>query len=393
MTVSSQQASGARLVADRGSRPRVLHLGKGYPPDAGGIERIVQLLCEGLQPEFEAVVVVSGRGRPARREVLRRVELVWVRSWGQVASQPLCPGVIRAVRREPAALICLHVPNLLGLVAALCRPRHIPLVVFYHAPVIGRRWARGIYQLLLRAALREAQRVIVTSASAVQQEPMLAEFTARSHVVALGVREPDYDDPEVLRRAAALREQYGPRLIVAVGRLVEYKGFEDLLAAMPDVASPLVIVGEGPLRSRLENQITSLGLSARVTLVGGVSEEELSAYYAAATVFCLPSRTAAEAFGLVQVEAMLWAKPVVSTQVGSGADEINQHGVTGLQVAPGEPAALAAALNTLLSDPERAVTYGRAGRERARGHFVADRMLQGVATVFRDALRQAKPAV
>ena len=364
---------------------RVLHIGKGYPPDAGGIERVVQLLCEGLQPEFQATAVVSAPGHAARRERRDGVELIWVRSWGRVASQPLSPGMFYAVRREAAALICLHVPNLLGMAAALCRPRATPLVVFYHAPLMGRRWARGIYRRLLRATLRQARAVVVTSAVAVRLDPLLAEVTDRTYIVPLGVRAPDCADAQVLRRAHELRVGYGSRLVLGVGRLVPYKGFEDLVTAMTGVAGRLVIVGEGPLRLQLEAQIARCGLAERVALVGAVEEEELAAYYAAAAVFCLPSRTAAEAFGLVQVEAMLWAKPLVSTRVGSGADEINQHGVTGLQVAPCDPAALAVALNALLSEPERAVAYGSAGRERARAHYVADRMLQGVRAAFRAA--------
>jgi len=107
----------------------------------------------------------------------------------------------------------------------------------------------------------------------------------------------------------------------------------------------------------------------RVTFTGLIPPDLLPAYYQACDVFCLPSVNRAEAFGIVQVEAMAAGKPVVSSALGNGVDYVNQHGVTGLTPPPGDVAALASALGQLLDDASLRQKFGQQAQARVEQEF------------------------
>src|SRR5581483_10631947 len=146
---------------------------------------------------------------------------------------------------------------------------------------------------------------------------------------------------------------------------VYYKGFDVLIRAMTSVRGKLVIVGEGPLRADLERLAAERGVASKVTFTGKISHARLVALYHAADVFALASVARSEAFGIVQVEAMAAGLPVVNTRLQSGVPFVSVDGVTGLTVPPGDPQALAAAINRLLDDSALRRSFGQAGVRRA----------------------------
>jgi len=165
-------------------------------------------------------------------------------------------------------------------------------------------------------------------------------------------------------------------VILFVGRLVERKGVRyliDAVARLPlERRAKLVVIGDGPEREVLAPQAQRAGLGARVELRGRVSHAELRRAYASASAFVLPSivdsRGDTEGLGVVLLEAMTYGVPVVGSNVG-GITDIVRDGETGLLVPPGDPAALAAALERLAADPALARRLGEAGRRRVREQF------------------------
>ena len=116
-----------------------------------------------------------------------------------------------------------------------------------------------------------------------------------------------------------------------------------------------------------------------------MTDDELAALYRACDLFVLPSVTRQEAFGVVQIEAMARAKPVVSTDVGTGVAWVNQHGETGLVVPPGDAVALRGAIERLLANPlERQHDGLGAAAERARSVFAVDRMANAILALYHE---------
>lgn len=255
----------------------------------------------------------------------------------------------------------------------------------YHSDVVRQRTMSALFKPLLDTAMRRASAILATSPNYLATSPVLAAHRARCQVVPYGIPLDRFDPPDQ-DRAAAIATLHGPRLVLAVGRLVYYKGFDVLIRAMRLVEARLVIIGEGPLEGSLRALARAEGVSHKVTLLGEVQNSDVAPFFAAADVFVLPSVARSEAFGIVQLEAMASGTPVVNTALDSGVPWVSQHERTGLTVPPGDPPALAAALARLLDDRVLRDRLGAAARARARAEFDVRVMGDRVAGIYRTLL-------
>jgi len=375
---------------------RVLHVNKRYPPHIGGIERHVQELAraEAQRPGLDVEVVVVAEGA-ARDECDEGVQVHRVPGRGTVASNPLSPALHRFLA-DSARSGChdvwhFHYPFPSGefsLVSRAIRSGHRPKAVCtYHSDMVATSTAKRAlstpYAGLTRSFLRHVDAVMVASPQLAGNSRFLAGVCDKIHVVPFGIDAAPFErtaEGEVV--AARLRWSYGTPLTLFVGRLVPYKGADVLLKAMPHVPGSLVIVGDGPLRPGLEALAARLGVQGRVHFVGSASQDDLVALFHAADVLALPSVTANEAFGLVQLEAHACGVPVVSTSLPTGVPFANLHGVTGLVVTPGDPVEFAAALGLLLEDEALRAEFGRRARARLLAEFTLGRMVDDVLAVY-----------
>jgi glycosyltransferase involved in cell wall biosynthesis len=363
---------------------RILGIGKFYPPEYhGGIETAITSLNDRLVRQGTAVtyVVSAVRGRGGDGDV-GGVRVVRAASLGTVLSQPLSPGLIAAVRREAGDVLHLHHPNPLGDIAALA-DRGRPLVVTQHSDIVRQRLLRPLYGFLVRSVFARARAIAVASEQFLRVSRELRGFERKVRVIPYGIDPGRFDaTAAVLEDAARLRAMWGGGpVVLAVGRLVGYKGFDVLIRAMEGLDARLVIVGEGPESGRLRAIA-----GRRVTLAGPVSEADLPAYYHAAEVFCLPSLTIAEAFGIVLLEAMACRKPLVTTSIPTGVSAVNRDEETGLVVPPGEVGPLREALRALLGDVARRREMGGAARRVLEREYTSALMAEHYLTLYREAL-------
>jgi colanic acid/amylovoran biosynthesis glycosyltransferase len=195
-----------------------------------------------------------------------------------------------------------------------------------------------------------------------------------------------------LRAEGAERADRAPGLVLGAGRLVEKKGHDVLIEAVRRLRATgrdvrCVIVGEGPLRAQLDKQVADAGLGDVVDLIGSRDHEAVLDLLRRASVFALPSAIAADgdrdALPTVILEAMALGTPVVSTTV-SGIPEMVVDGVSGLLVAPRDPAATAAALGRLLDDAPLRRSLAQAARARVEERFDLSRNVG----VLRDLLAE-----
>ena len=178
--------------------------------------------------------------------------------------------------------------------------------------------------------------------------------------------------PDPAARAALGLDPQRP-VVGTIGRLEDRKGHDQLLRAAGTMLAggngrrpQIVIVGDGPLREKLQAQAHSLGVADSVRFVGIVADVRPS--LAAMDVFVLPSH--AEGMSNALMEAMAAARPVVATAVG-GNTEVVVDGKTGVLIPPADPAAIADAIAALLRDPDRAAGLGVAARDFVTRHFGA----------------------
>ena len=176
------------------------------------------------------------------------------------------------------------------------------------------------------------------------------------------------------------------KIVLFVGRLSYYNGVEYLIEAMQSVNAKLLIDGDGKSREKLENMTVSLGLEERVKFLGKVSNELLKYCYQICDVFVLPSVEPTEAFGLVQLEAMAYGKPVINTLLPTGVPFVSIDGKTGLTVVPKNSKALADAINKLLSDDELRKKFGIQARNRVVENFTVDKMNEKILKVYQELM-------
>ncbi len=364
---------------------RILELGKFYHPYKGGIETLLRSWCEGFARLGAQVdcVVAAEHGRTVH-ESIAGVRIHRLASLGTLLSTSACPSYFFAARRYPADLWHAHFPNPLADVATLLGSRRPPLVISYHSDVIRQRSIMTAYQWVLRRVLRRATRIVVATPQHIEFSPWLSRCKEKCEVIPFGINLARLDlDAARRARVAELRKTSNGRPIVLnIGRLVSYKGQQHLLMAARDLEAEVWLVGRGPLEAALRSQAAELGISDRVRFHGEASDEQLGDLLHACDIFALPSVTRAEAFGIVQVEAMACGKPVVSCNLESGVPFVNQHEVTGLVVPPADSGALASALRRLAGDPALRARLGEAGGQRAQSEFEESVMVRRYWNLF-----------
>jgi glycosyltransferase involved in cell wall biosynthesis len=199
------------------------------------------------------------------------------------------------------------------------------------------------------------------------------------------------------RRSRPINER---PVILSVGRLVEQKGYEDLVRVCADLVQngydfECEIIGEGPLRSRLEQVIAELGLQEVVRLPGRLVGDAVLDHYARADVFALFCVEASDGdrdgIPNTMIEAMAMELPVVSTRY-TGVPELVADGVTGLLADCGDRAAMVDAVARLLTHPELRTTMGAAGRERVMGDFATAAALAKLESIYATDYRSNRPA-
>jgi rhamnosyl/mannosyltransferase len=375
---------------------RILHAYKVYLPHVyGGIPSVIAMLAMLPRMDFETRILVARERGFGHRYKFEGVSVEAVSSIGTLMSTPLAPSFpFRLIERARSSdLVVHHSPFPLTDLGVLLMPKKSALIVHWHAEVIGRPWLMRILTPFIRHSLKRADRIIVSDQVIVDRSPFLKEFAEKCVIVPYGCDDIYWGalSPEDQQAVARLQRQH-PRLIVAVGRLVSYKGYEVFLRAMQDVDAEAVIIGEGQLGADLVKLAEELEVLHRVTFLGGLEPDEVKQHIHAAKVLAFPSVTDAEAFGIVQLEAMSAGTPVVNTDLATAVPNVARDGKEGLTVPPSQPAALAGALSRLLDQPEFAARLGEAGKERVRTEFSQSLFLSRMQEVYKEVLQSRRSA-
>jgi rhamnosyl/mannosyltransferase len=373
----------------------VLTFGRYADENFGGVERYVFELARALRGEASFVNIVASRGGPPDLEVAG--DTVYARPAFEIAGTPVCPSMLLHARRlhaqSPFDIVHVQFPaDPMAHLAASSLPRAVRRVITWHSDIVRQKNLLKLYRPFLDRLVATADAIILPTPAHLSASEQLgaARDRSRLHVVPYG-----FDFSRFTQRPAAadtIRAAHkGKLLVFALGRHVYYKGFEYLVRALqlaPDV--DVVLGGRGPLTGELLALARTLGVDKRIDLVGRIPEERLTEYYHACDVFCMPSVEKAEAFGIVQLEAMAAGKPVLCCELRNGVTYVTRDGETGLVVPPKDSGALAAALQRLHGDPALRVRLGEQGRRRALGEFSLRKMHDGTLEVYRKVLAQPR---
>lgn len=352
-------------------RIRILHVYRTYFPESqGGLEEAIRQICLGTTARgVENRIFTLARGGAAEVLASGEAEIHRFPLSGELASCGFSRQGLLAFKGlcRWADLIHYHYPwPFADLLQLLARPGK-PFLLTYHADIVRQRWLRLLYAPLRRYFLARAAAIVATSQNYLESSPVLSAQRRQVTVIPLGLAREGYP-PATAEELAAMRQRVGADFFLFIGVLRYYKGLPVLLAAVRDTSLRVVIAGAGPEGARLRREAARLGL-ANVIFLGQVSDREKVALLTLARALVFPSSARAEAFGVTLLEAAMFAKPMITTELGTGTSYVNLAGETGLVVAAGEAAPLRAAMVRLAGDEESARRMGAAAAARYESLF------------------------
>lgn len=367
---------------------KVLHIFKSYFPETtGGVEQVIrQISLAGLERGVQADIFTLVDG-PSHCFEFEGQLVHGVKRHFQLASTGFSFSALWAFRRlaENYDLLHFHYPwpfaDLLNLLAGVSKPT----VLTYHSDIVKQQALEHVYRPLQQHFLRSMNKIAVTSPNYLQSSTVLADYVGKSSIVPIGLNKASYPDVSA-EQVAAIKAKHGDEFFLFVGVLRYYKGLHSLLAAVKDSSIKVLIAGSGPLLQELKTQLEEQQLEANVVFLGQVSEEDKVALLQACRALVFPSSLRSEAFGVSLLEAAMFAKPMISCEIGTGTTYINLANETGLVVPPESPEALRSALLTLLSDDALCAEMGKKAEQRYQRYFTDRVMFDGYYRLYQDLL-------
>ncbi|WP_448136991.1 glycosyltransferase [Sphingobacterium siyangense] len=365
---------------------KILQLGKFYPI-RGGVEKVMYDLMLGLSEAgvYCDMLCASTEDHPAAEIQLNPCAKIFVvRTSVKIAGTMLAPAMIGKLKKIAAQydIIHIHHPDPMASLALYLSGYRGRVILHWHSDILKQKNLLKLYKPLQSWLIKRADQIVGTTPVYVEQSPFLQHVGAKIDYIPIGVNPMEYDTTDV----AALKNRYpNKKIIFSLGRLVEYKGYAYLIQAMQQLEAHyhLIIGGKGPLEQQLVQLIAELNLQDRISMVGFLADDEIPAYFGAADIFCLSSIWKTEAFAIVQIEAMSYGIPVVSTDIpGSGVSWVNQDQVSGLVVAPENATALAQAIQQILSNSSFYQTCAEGSRKRYHDHFTRNKMIAECRRVY-----------
>lgn len=359
---------------------KILHLGKYFPPEHGGMEVVLKNFSEATSDRLANYCLVASRSGGTRIERVGDITVHYLKEHGTFLLAPILPSlpwvIHRLRRRDDFSALMLHYPNPTAILALFLSLMFLPkkekIVVWYHADVLlDERWKRALYALIRpieEFLFRRTDAFVAATPNHVSRSATFGRFGDRTAIIPYALPDGWFDvSPGEIHDAKSVREKMGGKFLLFVGRLVPYKGLCTLVRAAQGIDCRFAIIGSGPLKRDLQREITAHRLTDKVRLLGTV--DDLRPYYLGCEFFVLPSVSPLEGFGIVQIEAMALGKPVVSSDLPTGVTYVNRDGETGLTFPAGNAEAFAAACNRLLVDEKLRLRLGEAARRRTREKF------------------------
>lgn len=371
---------------------RILHISKYYYPYVGGVENICKYIADNSEGH-EVAVVCFNDGHLNNVGEVDGIKVYRVGAFVTIARQAISLTYFmvlrKVIKRFRPDIIHFHWANpfpaaiLLPLI-----PKDVKLIIHWHMDIIKQRKIYRFIKPIEERLLKRADMVVVTSPQYRDGSVPLQPFKEKVRVVPNGIGTSSLKKPLKAEIDAVKGKYGGKKIVFFVGRHILYKGLTFLIEAEKYIKSDcvFVIAGDGPL----SKQLMASCQSERVFFVGRLSDELLTRYYYATSVFVFPSITKNEAFGMALAEAMYCYTPAVTFTIsGSGVNWVNLNEVTGIEAPNGDVRAFAEAIDRLLVDENLAKRYGEAAHQRVAENFTVDIMMREMMKCYQDVMCQS----
>ncbi|HII06631.1 MAG TPA: glycosyltransferase family 4 protein [Methanotrichaceae archaeon] len=358
---------------------KILQTPARFYPFTGGVENYVHNLSRELvEMGHEVTVLCANEPESKKNEFIDGIKVRRLPYIGKIANTNITPRIPIELLREDFDIIHTHLPTPWSAdwsaVAAAVKGK--PLVLTHHSDIVGQgrmnyiaKFYNNINQKLV---LKCASKIIITNPKVVESSQCLKLYSHKIKIIPIGVDAERFSPFDYTKK-----EGSGENIILFISVLDKFhrfKGLDRLLMAMVDVVeavptAKLIVGGEGALLDYYKNMASSLGLEGRVKFLGYIPEDAICDLYNRCDLFVLPSISASqETFGIVLLEAMACARPVVGTEIVGVAEDVKRH-EAGFIVQSGDENALADAIIKLLQDGGLRLKMGTNAREIAKRYY------------------------
>lgn len=352
-------------------RKKLVHLVKYHWPDnGGGVSQSIDMAIHAFEqyrkykPEYtqEVVCCWQKNGKPGSKDIYKGVPVYRCKSLFTKLSTPFSAEFLRTInsRVRKEDFVIYNFPYPLVDLAVLFGLIRGTLIVWWHCDFeIKGKLANAIFRPLVNNTLKKTKKVIVSAEGNITGSKTLRKYADKCVVIPFAIDDSLIEEGKHYYRSERQSQPSETVHVLFVGRLVWYKGIDVLLKAYSELDHSkyeLTLVGDGPLLDDMKELADSLHL-ANVNFTGYVSDEEKKEWIKWCDYLVLPSISKAEAFAIVQIEAMTFGKPVINTYIDSGVPYVSKDGVTGITVPPQDTEALRDAIKQLGENAELREKY------------------------------------
>ena len=369
-------------------------------PNIGGIEQVARNFANvATSEEIEQKIIcfnedaADGNYICHRKETIHDnvdgIEVIRCGCIAKVASQSIsltyAEKLKKVMNEFKPDIVILHYPNpFVSHFFLKYKKRDFKFILYWHLDITKQRILGKLFHGQTIALLERADRIVATSPNYITGSPYMNKYAKKCIVIPNCINEKRLvATDEIKAKADIIRKKYkGKTICFGVGRHVPYKGFTYLIQAAKhlDNSFKILIGGKGELTEALKAEAAN---DDKIEFLGRVNDDDLIAYYMACDIFCFPSITKNEAFGLALAEGMYFSKPAVTfTITGSGVNYVSLNGVTGIECPNRDSKAYAEAVNKLAKDKELRKRYGDNARQRVVDNFTFEEFKRNVTKLL-----------
>jgi len=364
---------------------RVLHFFKTYFPDSyGGIEQVINQIARGTTKYgINSEVLTLSKGKVDRTISLDGHLVHRAREDLYIASTGLSVSVFLrfAELAKQVDVIHYHFPWPLMDIVHLSTKINKPSVVTYHSDIVRQKHLMNLYRPIRNRFLSSVDKIVATSPNYLASSEVLQKYQEKVEIIPIGLDQTLYPSPAE-DKVEDWQHVVGDKFFLFIGVLRYYKGLHILIEAARTAIYPIVIVGAGPVEMELKAQVQKYGLK-NIHFAGRVSDVDKVALLKLCYAVVFPSHLRSEAFGISLLEGVMYGKPMISSEIGTGTTFINIDGETGLVVPPSDATSLSQAMTWLWEHPVESAEMGKNAEQRYWDLFTADEMVGKYARLYR----------
>ena len=374
---------------------KVLQIDNYMYPHIGGIEQVTRDILNAIKGNYEQRVICFNHEKGTITDQVDGVDVTRVNCQLKVASQSIALKYGKELKKVMTEfqpdIVIFHYPNpfVAHFLMKYLKNKNFKFIVLWHLDITKQKILGKLFKGQTLKLIKYADKIIATSPNYIEGSKWLLPNKEKCIVIPNCVNKSrlEYSEQNVLD-AKEIKAKYSNKIICfAFGRHVEYKGMTYVIKASQhlDEKYKVLIGGKGPLTDSLMKEASG---DDKIEFLGRISDDELKAYLLACDIFCFPSITKNEAFGIGLAEAMYYSKPVITFNIpGSGVNYVSIKDETGLEVENGNVEEYAKAITKLANSKSLREKFAENAKNRVLNLFMEEQFGEAINSLLQEVIK------